>query len=143
MNIKTGNRVHVDFIGESATHLSGSFIQGDGTVDRAEDGYVFGQLDNGQTFMCPESNVVVINIDVEAEFKKWIETSPEYKTLIFQHGKLLFIRRDGQYEILSIRLARRLWAMIEGHRFTINACCEVIAKYQEVERGDSDINLDS
>lgn len=60
MNIKTGNRVRVDFISDSRTEFSGNKIVGVGTVDRAEDGYVFGRLDSGQTFMCMESDVVKI-----------------------------------------------------------------------------------
>lgn len=125
---KAGNRVHVDFLSENHTEFSGKKIEGEGVIDRAEDGYVYGRLDSGQTFMCSEADVVVINDDAETEFKKWIEVSPEYQTLVFQHGERLFIRRNGQYEILSVRLARRLWAMIEGHRFTINAMGEVLVE---------------
>ncbi|MDV2468878.1 hypothetical protein QR674_07760 [Acinetobacter chinensis] len=138
-----GDRISVEFISESATEFSGTKIEGTGTVDRFDNGYVYGQLDNGQPFMCPEQFVCVINQDAETEFRKWIEALPEYQTLIFRHGERLFIRCDGQYEILTIRLARRLWVIIEGHRFVINALGETITKYQEVERGGSEVDLDS
>ena len=134
--ILKGSRVSVEFVSESRTEFSGTKIEGAGTVDRFEDGYVFGQLDNGQSFMCPEQFVCVINQDIEIEFQNWIKTIPEYQTLVFQHGANLFMRRDGRYEILTIRLARQLWGIIDGHRFTINACCEVIAKYEKDNRGE-------
>lgn len=118
--IKRGDRVKVEFISESATEFSGKTIEGVGTVDRFEDGYVFGQLDSGQPFMCPKQFVCVINQDIETEFQDWIKTTPEFQTLIFQHGTNLFIRRDGQYEILTVRLARRLWGIIHGLHFTNN-----------------------
>lgn len=133
--IQKGSRVSVEFVSESRTEFSVKSIEGTGTVDRFEDGYVFGQLDSGQPFMCPEQFVCVINQDTETEFKKWLESTPEFQTLIFKHGEDLFIRCDGQYEILTVRLARRLWGMIEGHRFAINACCEVIAKHEKDKRG--------
>lgn len=60
-DLKPGCRVSVDFVSESASSFSGNRINGNGIVDRAEDGYVFGRLDGGQTFMCMESDVVVIN----------------------------------------------------------------------------------
>lgn len=40
--IKVGNRVHVDFISESATKFSNNHFTGDGVIDRIEDGRVFG-----------------------------------------------------------------------------------------------------
>ena len=46
-----------------------------------------------------------------SDFEKIIASLPEYKTLIFQHGERLFIRRDGEYEILAIRLAYRIHCM--------------------------------
>ncbi len=68
--IEVGSRVHVEFVGESATEFSGKKIEGTGTVDRFDDGYVYGQLDNGQPFMCPEQFVCVINQDAEIEFQE-------------------------------------------------------------------------
>ena len=56
-HIKKGDRVKVDFISESATIYSGKRFTGYGVVDRFEDGYVFGRLDDGQTFMCFASDV--------------------------------------------------------------------------------------
>ena len=43
------------------------------------------------------------------DFEQWIQTTPEYKNLLIQHGERLFIQRDGEYEILTVRLAHRAW----------------------------------
>lgn len=136
---KVGNRVYVDFLSANKTEFSGNKIEGEGVIDRVEGGYIFGRLDCGQTFMCPEADVVVINDDAENEFKKWIKASQEYQTLVFRHGERLFICRDGQYDILSIRLARRLWAMIEGHQFTFNVMAKSLAEAKN--RFDAASNL--
>ena len=42
-------------------------------------------------------------------FKEWLKTTPEYQTLVFQHGERLFIQRDGEFENLTVRLAYRVW----------------------------------
>ena len=39
------------------------------------------------------------------DFEQWLQTTPEYKNLLIQHGERLFIMRDGEYEILTVRLA--------------------------------------
>ena len=44
------------------------------------------------------------------EFQEWLKTTPEYQTLVFQHGERLFIQRDGEFENLTVRLAYRVWA---------------------------------
>lgn len=44
------------------------------------------------------------------DFEKWLRTTPEYKNLLIQHGERLFIMRDGEYEILTVRLAQRAWS---------------------------------
>lgn len=44
------------------------------------------------------------------DFEQWIQTTPEYKNLLIQHGERLFIMRDGEYEILTVRLAHRAWS---------------------------------
>jgi hypothetical protein len=49
--MKKGDRVKVDFISESRTDFSGIHIVGSGVIDRFEDGYVYGRLDNGLPFM--------------------------------------------------------------------------------------------
>ena len=43
------------------------------------------------------------------EFQEWLKTTPEYQTLVFQHGERLFIQRDGEFENLTVRLAYRVW----------------------------------
>ncbi len=43
------------------------------------------------------------------DFQEWLQTTPEYQTLVFQHGERLFIQRDGEYENLTVRLAYRVW----------------------------------
>ena len=47
----------------------------------------------------------------DLKFEQIIKSLPEFKTLIFQHGERLFIKRDGEYEVLSIRLAYRIHCM--------------------------------
>ena len=57
-DFKKGDRVYVYFISESRTEFSGKLFKGDGVIDRAEDGYVFGRLSDGRPFMCKPSDVV-------------------------------------------------------------------------------------
>ena len=58
--MKAGDRVKVDFIGESATIYSGKRFTGCGVLDRVEDGRVFGRLDDGTPFMCLCADVEVV-----------------------------------------------------------------------------------
>lgn len=44
-------------------------------------------------------------------FEDFVKSLPEYNTLVFQHGERLFMKRDGDYEILSIRLAHSAYAV--------------------------------
>ena len=44
------------------------------------------------------------------DFQEWLKTTPEYQTLVFQHGERLFIQRDGEFENLTVRLAYRVWS---------------------------------
>lgn len=44
------------------------------------------------------------------DFEKWLQSTPEYKNLLIQHGERLFIMRDGEYEVLTVRLAQRAWS---------------------------------
>jgi len=53
--LKKGDRVKVDFISESRTEFSGNRFTSMGVIDRCEDGYVYGRLDNGLPFMCNEN----------------------------------------------------------------------------------------
>ena len=50
----------------------------------------------------------------DLNFEKWLQTTPEYKTLVFKHGERLFVMRDGEYEILTVRLAQR--ALSDSHQ---------------------------
>ena len=43
------------------------------------------------------------------DFQEWLKTTPEYQTLVFQHGERLFLQRDGEFENLTVRLAYRVW----------------------------------
>lgn len=58
--MQVGNSVKVDFVSESRTEFSGNCFTGHGVIDRHEDGYVFGRLDDGTPFMCSPSDVEVI-----------------------------------------------------------------------------------
>ena len=42
-------------------------------------------------------------------FEDHIKASPDYYNLLVQHGERLFIKRDGQYEIQSMRIAHYIW----------------------------------
>lgn len=61
-HFKKGNKVHADYISDSRTEYSGAHIKGDAVVDRHEDGYVYGRLEQGTPFMCPEKYVQLISI---------------------------------------------------------------------------------
>ena len=63
MNINKGDRVQVNFIGDSSTEFSGIHFTGTGTIDLSEDGYIYGRLDDGRTFMCNESDCKLIKTD--------------------------------------------------------------------------------
>lgn len=65
-----GDRVYVKFaiddfeiIGGNSYRKAVGVFEGEGTVDRAEDGYVFGRLDNGKTFMCNDSDAKPIEVN--------------------------------------------------------------------------------
>ena len=60
--MKAGDRVKIDFIGESATIYSGKRFTGYGVLDRVEDGRVFGRLDDGTPFMCLCADVEVVGV---------------------------------------------------------------------------------
>ena len=69
-----GDRVKVDFIGESATIYSGKRFTGYGVLDRVEDGRVFGRLDDGTPFMCLCADVEVVGM---SDFEKWFKSLNE------------------------------------------------------------------
>lgn len=58
--MQVGNQIKVDFVSESRTEFSGNRFTCHGVIDRLEDGYVFGRLDDGTSFMCLPSDVEVI-----------------------------------------------------------------------------------
>ena len=72
--MKAGDRVKVDFIGESATIYSGKRFTGYGVLDRVEDGWVFGRLDDGTPFMCLCADVEVVGM---SDFEKWFKSLNE------------------------------------------------------------------
>lgn len=55
--IKKGDKVKVDFTNNPETIHSSIRFSGYGVVDRFEDGRVFGRLDDGQPFICFETDV--------------------------------------------------------------------------------------
>ena len=72
--MKKGDRVKVDFIGESATIYSGKRFTGYGVLDRVEDGRVFGRLEDGTPFMCLCADVEVVGM---SDFEKWFKSLNE------------------------------------------------------------------
>lgn len=59
-----GDRVYVKFaidkfetIDGNSYRVNDGFFEGDGVIDRAEDDYLYGRLDDGRPFMCKPSDV--------------------------------------------------------------------------------------
>lgn len=79
------------------------------------------------------------------DFQEWLKTTPEYQTLVFQHGERLFIQRDGEFENLTVRLAYRVWAekqnrindALEDLEYPAAPWDETIASVVKVLRGES------
>lgn len=111
---KKGTRVYVDFISDSRTEFSGKHIKGDAIVDRHEDGYVYGQLEQGTPFMCPENFVQLTSLElikqIRGEFETWLKQQKQYSVLINQYGVDVFTfdSIDG-YQKLAVALAFELW----------------------------------
>ncbi|ENU27047.1 hypothetical protein [Acinetobacter modestus] len=119
---KKGARVHVDFVSDSSTEFSGKHIKGDAIVDRHEDGYVYGQLEQGTPFMCPEKFVQLTPQEhikqIRAEFEAWLKEQKQYSILINQHGADLFnFDSIHGYEKLAVAVAFELWKKF-------HLCCE-------------------
>ena len=113
-DLRVGSYVHVDFISESCTQFSGVNFKGNGAIDRIEDGYVFGRLDDGQPFCCMAEFVKPLQDQTkpnsqDGAFVAWLKTTPEYKTLIFIHGERLFLRRHNGFDVLAVQLAYKAW----------------------------------
>ncbi|MDF2417277.1 hypothetical protein GWP85_07060 [Acinetobacter beijerinckii] len=120
--MKKGDLVIVDFISESRTIYSGKRFTGYGV----EDGYVFGQLEQGTPFMCPEQFVQLTSAEIikqiRAEFEAWLIKQKQYSVLINQHGADLFNYDsiDG-YQKLAVALAFELWKELSLSRETNKA----------------------
>lgn len=112
-----GARVYVDFISDSRTEFSGKQIKGFARVDRHENGYVYGQLEQGTPFMCPEKYVELTPQEyikqLRVEFEQWLRNQDQYSILIQQFGNDVFIYDaiDG-YQKLAVSLAFELWKML-------------------------------
>ncbi len=109
--IKVGNRVHVDFISESATKFSNNHFTGDGVIDRIEDGRVFGRLDDGTPFMCDLSDAIVIEQqDKRKEYEAFFMKQPFYLQLKYIHGDRLFDFDQGiGYRNLTVQVGYVCW----------------------------------
>ena len=78
-----GDRVYVKFaidkfetIDGNSYRVNDGFFEGDGVIDRAEDGYLYGRLDDGRPFMCKPSDVTRLAIiDDTAEDSKGLNKS--------------------------------------------------------------------
>ena len=81
--INKGDRVYVKFaidkfeiIDGNSYRVNGGFFEGDGVIDRAEDDYLYGRLDDGRPFMCKPSDVTRLAIiDDTAEDSKGLNKS--------------------------------------------------------------------
>lgn len=89
-----------------------------GHIDRHEDGYCYGRLENGGTFCCPEVYVFAEaeenNEKQIEEFKAWVKSTDEYRILLANYGCNLFNRDMGEFCCLSIRFAYRLWKQVNN-----------------------------
>ena len=115
---KKGTRVTVDFISDSRTEFSGKHIKGDAIVDLHEDGYVYGQLEQGTPFMCPEACVQPIQYDhmkqMRIAFESWLKGQALFSTLVYQYGSdvLIYDDIDG-YKVLAVALAFEVWKKLD------------------------------
>ena len=148
--MKVGDRVKIDFIGESATIYSGKRFTGYGVLDRVEDGRVFGRLDDGTPFMCLCTDVEVVGM---SDFEKyWNEHGDVYAMDVaenawdYQQSKIdeLTKQRDSfikAYEIemdKSVELQKRIDEALEDLEYPTAPWDETIASVIGVLRGASD-----
>lgn len=105
--MKAGDRVKVDFIGESATIYSGKRFTGYGVLDRVEDGRVFGRLDDGTPFMCLCADVEVVGM---SDFEKWFKDQDFYTNMRFIHGDKLFDKDGDVYRVLPVQMTYQGWS---------------------------------
>ena len=119
--MKAGDRVKVDFVGESATIYSGKRFTGYGVLDRVEDGRVYGRLDDGTPFSCLEADVKVIQeVDLRKEFEPFFTKQPFYNTLKFQYGDRLFDFDQGiGYRNLTVQIGYVCFCK-EDREFVLN-----------------------
>lgn len=121
MVMKKGDRVEVDFIGESAAIYSGKRFHGYGVLDRVEDGRVYGRLDDGTPFSCLCEDVKVIpEVDLRKEFESFFTKQPFFKTLKYQHGDRLFDFDQGiGYRNLTVQVGYVCFCK-EDREFVLN-----------------------
>lgn len=119
--MKKGDRVKVDFIGESATIYSGKRFQGFGVLDRVEDGRVMGRLDDGTPFSCLCEDVEVIpSVDMRKEFEPFFTKQPFFNSLRYQHGDRLFDFDEGiGYRNLTVQVGYVCFCK-EDREFVLN-----------------------
>lgn len=59
-NLKKGDRVRVDFTHQLEKNSPEIHFDGDGILDRVEDGRVYGRLDDGRPFTCMIGDTVLL-----------------------------------------------------------------------------------
>ena len=137
---KKGTRVHVDFISDSRTEFSGKHIKGDAIVDLHEDGYVYGQLEQGTPFMCPENFVQLTSLElikqIREEFETWLKQQKQYSILINQYGVDVFTYDsiDG-YQKLAVALAFELWKELHLSRAETKALLHKLNTLNTASKG--------
>lgn len=138
---KKGTRVHIDFISDSRTEFSGKHIKGDAVVDRHEDGYVYGQLEQGTPFMCPENFVQLTSAElvkqIREEFETWLKQQKQYSILINQYGVDVFTYDsiDG-YQKLAVALAFELWKELRLSQVENKALLHKLNTLNTASKGD-------
>mgnify|MGYP000079513725 FL=1 len=138
---KKGTRVTVDFISDSRTEFSGKHIKGDAIVDLHEDGYVYGQLEQGTPFICPENFVQLTSLElikqIREEFETWLKQQKQYSVLINQYGVDVFTYDsiDG-YQKLAVALAFELWKELRLCRAENKALLNKLNTLNTASNGD-------
>lgn len=108
LELKNGIRVSVHFSEDGADNAVVRF----GVLDRYEDRYCYGRLENGGTFCCHEVYVFTEGETIDSnldQFKAWVTTTDEYTVLLSNYGSNLFNHDMGVFRCLPIRLAYKLW----------------------------------
>ena len=132
--MKAGDRVKVDFIGESATIYSGKRFTGCGVLDRVEDGRVFGRLDDGTPFMCLCADVEVIEMsDIDSTLNERGARYGNYSDVASTTQQLMSIVECGaNYEHLNAEQKTSLFMICNKIARAVNGDPQYFDNYRDI-----------